>query len=257
MIPTRGANASSTRPSAAALLPAAALLLGGALLAGAPALGDQEPRPFIQVSGEGSVEVEPDEALMRIGVESEAPTAQEAQHETNRIAAAILEAVEGLGVDSQAVQTSQLRLLPVYEPSQPGRGEPRRPRVVAYRATNTVSVRLVDLARIGPVVDAAIGAEANRIEGLDLGLRDDTEARRRALTAAVEEARRKAETIAAALGVGLGAVLEVSDQGIRVPRLQMDQGRMEMMAAEPSTPIATGRIGVSANVAVRFAIDQE
>lgn len=256
MIPTR-AKSPSTLTSAAVPLTAIALLLGGILLAGAPAVGEEEPHPFIQVSGEGSVEVEPDEALVRIGVESEAPTAQEAQRETNRIAAAILEAIEDLGVDSQAVQTSQLRLLPVYEQSPPARGEPRRPRVVAYRATNTVSVRLVDLTRIGPVVDAAIGAEANRIEGLDLGLRDDTEARRRALTAAVEDARRKAETIATALGVGLGPVLEVSDQGVRVPRLEMEQRSMQMMAAEPSTPIATGRIGVSANVAVRFAIDQD
>lgn len=233
------------------------LLLATLLLLAVPAAGDEEARPFIRVSGDGSVEVEPDQALIRVGVESEAPTAGEAQQQTNRIANAVLDAVEGLGIERTAIRTSQLRLLPVYEQTPPSRGEPRRPRVVAYRATNTVSVRLEDLTRIGPVVDAAIDAEANRIEGLDLGLRDDTEARRRALTAAVEDARRKAETIAATLGVGLGPVLEASDQGIMVPKLEMQQRAMEMMAADASTPVATGTLTVSAGVMLRFAIDQE
>ncbi|MDX1645333.1 MAG: SIMPL domain-containing protein, partial [Thermoanaerobaculia bacterium] len=217
---------------------------------------DCEPRPFIRVSGEASVEVEPDQAMVRIGVESEAATARDAQLETNRIANAILVTVEELGIAPEALRTSQLRLLPVYESSQPQRGEPRRPRVVAYRATNTVSVRLGDLSRIGPVVDAAIEAGANRIEGLDLGLEDDTEARRRALVAAVEDAHSKAETIADALGVGLGPILEVGDQGIHVPRLAIQEQAMRGMAADTSTPVATGTIGVSASVMIRFGIDQ-
>lgn len=239
------------RPSRLAL--AAVLALAVAATAGAEA----ESRPFVQVTGDRSIQVEPDEAMVRIGIESEATNARQAQLETNRIGGAILAAISELGVDSRAVQTAQLSLWPVYESRPPESHGEHRPRIVAYRATNTVSVRLDDLTLIGPVVDAAIGAGANRIQGLDLGLRDDTAARRRALAAAVEEARGKAETIAEALGVRLGPVLEANDQGVQVPRIQMQQRALELAAADASTPVATGTITVSATVLLRFAIEQD
>ena len=216
--------------------------------------------PAITVSGSGEVRVAPDEAVVRVGVLAEHEDAAETQDRANRIARGILDGVSELGVPEEAVQTSRLVLSPVYEQPEPRPGGSRRssaPRIVAYRATNVVSVRLEELTRIGPVIDAAIEAGANRVEGVDFRLRDDREARETALTRAVEEARGKATTIAAALGVELGPVLEAREGGVSIDVPRFAGGpralTMEARAAEP-TPVATGDITVSANVTLRYQI---
>lgn len=238
------------RTIAHASLAVALLLLPG------PASAQDETTPaLLTVNGDATVEVEPDQAVVRMGVENQAPSAREAQSETNRVGEAILAAIEALGVGAEAIQTSQLQLQPVYETAPSNRGT-QQPRVVAYRATNTVSVSLVDLTRIGPVVDAGIAAGANRIDGIELGLQDDREARRQALVAAVGDARAKAKAIAAALEVDLGRVHEVVEQGVHVPMFELRQRSIGMMAADASTPIATGQLEVTATVVIRYRIEQ-
>lgn len=219
--------------------------------AAAPA---QEPSPpFLTVTGNGTVTVDPDQANVRIGVETEEPAARDAQLEANRIASAILGAMRDLDIRPEAVQTSRLVLSPIYERPSPQQ-ERREPRVIGYRATNTVSVELRDLTRIGPVLDAAIEAGANRIEGVEFGLQNDSEARRGALVAAVEDARMKAETIARALEVPLGPVLEIIDHGVSVPIPYRDAGGPMAMEAV-ATPVATGQISVSASLMIRYRIE--
>ncbi len=221
---------------------------------------DRTEPPAITVSGSGEVRVAPDEAVVRVGVLAEHEDAAETQDRANRIARGILDGVSALGVPEEAVQTSRLVLSPVYEQPEPRPGTSRRPsapRIVAYRATNVVSVRLEELTRIGPVIDAAIEAGANRVEGVDFRLRDDREAREKALTRAVEEARGKAATIAAALGVELGSVLEAREGGVSIDVPRFAGGPramvMEARAAEP-TPVAAGDITVSADVTLRYRI---
>lgn len=227
-----------------------------AMLAAPPGIAGQQaaPTPTITVSGEGTVHVDPDRARVRLGVESEAPLASDAQVETNRIANAIMAAMEELGIAADDIRTSRLSLYPVYADRTPDR--PRgEPEVAGYRATNTVSVTLEDLGRIGAVVDAAIAAGANRVEGVEFELRNATEARGRALAAAVEDARAKAEAIAAALGVTLGSIVETTEQGVSSPPIPFMARTEAAMAQDVSTPVSPGRIEVGASLMIRYAIE--
>ncbi len=234
-----------------------ALLLTGVLMAlpaGALAQG-ADATPAITVHGEGTVRVDPDRARVRLGVESEAPAARDAQRAANQIAHDILAAMGELGIEERDIQTSRLALYPVYEnrPERPG----SEPTITGYRATNTVTIELSDLTRIGSVVDAAIASGANRVEGVDFDLHDAADARARALTAAVDDARAKATAIAAALGVGLGRILETMEQGVSAPPIAMLARAEASFAQDVSTPIATGQIVVGASLTIRYAIDQE
>ncbi len=212
--------------------------------------------PTLTVSGSGEVHVEPDLAVVRLGILAQNEDAAAAQQEANRVARAILGGVEALGVPPEAVQTSRLVLSPVYEQPRP-QDRAREPRISAYRASNVVSVRLGDLTKIGPVIDAAVQAGANQVEGVDLRLEDDSSARQEALTRAVQEARQKAATMASALGVSLGPVLEATEGGVSIDIPRFSSGprmlRMEAVAPEP-TPISTGEITVSAQVTLRYRI---
>lgn len=213
--------------------------------------------PMLTVSANGESRVAPDEATVRLGVSAQATTAREAQDQVNRTAGAILEAVRKLGIPADRIQTSELNLGPVYGQGRPDR-EPQEPRIVGYQSSNVVSVQVEQLDKVGPVIDAGLGAGANRLEGVMFGLRDDRKARAEALTQAVEGARVKADALARALKVRLVRILEVAEGGIAVTPQPFLRGRVAMeSAAMADTPVSAGQVGVSASVTVRWEIAPE
>ncbi|HMB51992.1 MAG TPA: SIMPL domain-containing protein [Thermoanaerobaculia bacterium] len=218
---------------------------------------DADEPPRLAVQGEGQVRAEPDQAVVRLGVTAQAETAGAAQQQVNRVADGILSAVRALGVEERAVQTSQLSLYPVYSERQ--RRLPQQevgdPEIVGYRASNVVSVRLEDLAKIGPTIDGAVKAGANEVQGVDFSLQDDLEARKQALAHAVTEARAKAEAMAAALGLRLGPVIEVTEGGASVQPRRLEMASLSMRSGDAGAPVSPGDVAVRASVSVVFALE--
>jgi uncharacterized protein len=218
--------------------------------------GDMNPPdvPFLTVAGTGEVRVVPDEATVRLGVTRQAPAAQAAQEQVNEVAQGIRAAVLKLGITEEQIQTSQLSLHPVYAQQKPG--VPEEPRIVAYQASNTVSVRVEKLGLAGPVIDAGLKAGANQLEGIQFGLRNELPARERALREAVMSARSKARAIADALDVRLREVLEVEEGGVslRPPIIPFAMGGA-LSRAEAATPVSPGEVTVNASVTIRYRID--
>lgn len=189
----------------------------------------------------------PDEAIVRLGIVRQASDAQTAQNQANSVAQEILSAIGKAGVPSKDIQTSRLVLSPVYS-----RGADQH--IVSYNATNTVSVRLDNLAIVGNVIDAGLKAGANQLEGVQFRLRNELPSREQALKEAVQEARGKAQAMAEALRVNLGEVLEASEGGVSVvPRVQAF-ARTAEPAALTSTPVSPGEIEIRANVTIRYRI---
>lgn len=232
-----------------------ATLPAGAQMPEPPDPHRHDPVPTVTVSGAGEVRVAPDLATVSLGVVAQKESARAAQQEASRIAQDILDAITALDVPEEAVQTSQLVLTPVYEQGGPRQQVPTEPRIIAYRASNVVSVRLDDLARIGPAIDAGIDAGANQVQGVDFQLEDDREAREEALRRAVREARGKAAAMAEALEVSLGTVLDAREGGVTIHRPEFGQVRMMAMEAQAAdTPVSPGEITVSANVTLSYRI---
>ena len=209
--------------------------------------------PVIVVSGDVTIRVPPDEATVRLGISKQAPTAQVAQDQANTVATDILAGIAKTGIAAKDVKTSGLTLNPVYAPRGPNSNE--GPRIVAYQATNVVSVHVIDLTKVGPVIDAGLRAGANEIQGVQFGLRDDLAAHQQALKQAVAEAQKKAETIAEGVHAQLGPPLEITENNASVvlrPQFAMAAARI---AAEPApTPISAGEVEVHANVTIRYRI---
>jgi uncharacterized protein YggE len=213
------------------------------------------PQPMLVVTGNARILVVPDEATVRLGIVRQATTAQLAQEQANAAGQEILSAIQKAGVPSNQIQTARLVLSPVYAPRNPDSRD--APRIVAYNATNTVSVRLDNLSNIGKVIDAGLKAGANQIEGVLFNLRNDLPSREQALKQAVEEARSKAQVMAEAARVNLVEVLEVAEGGVSVllEREQPLNGRV-LAAAAPNveTPVSPGQIEVRATVTIRYRI---
>lgn len=143
----------------------------------------------LQVTGTGKVQVTPDEAVIRLGVVTEAKTAAEATASNARRTQAVIDAVSTL--PNHGVTTEGLSLNPIisYDPNT------RVPTIVGFRATNGVEIR-TKVAYAGQIYDAGIGAGANQSSDITFQVQDETPYREDALRIAVEAAQREAELVA-------------------------------------------------------------
>jgi uncharacterized protein YggE len=208
--------------------------------------------PTLEVGGQGEAKAAPDVAVVRLGAEAQAKTAQAAQSQVSAVMERALQKIRAVGIAERDIQTTGVRLHPVYE-RQP-RGDETPPEVVAYRASNTVQVEVQNLSLIGRVIDAGVGAGANRVEDISFDLRDDTAARTQALREAVAQARSKAEVLAKAMDVRLVAVHEVQEGGVHVIPPRPYGGARFARAEAVGTPIQPGELRVQASVVVRYRI---
>ncbi len=209
--------------------------------------------PTLTATGHGEVTAPPDHATVRLGAEAQAEDADAAQAAVNATMQKALKQIRKAGVAERSIQTLGLRLTPVYSSPKPGH-ESEPPRVVAYRAANTIQVQVDDLPLVGKVIDAGVQAGANRLEGVSFELKDDLPPRLRALRQAADEAKAKARAMAEALGVELVHVREATEGGVSIqPRQEMLAGAARAMGAT-ATPVHPGELRIQATVTLRYEI---
>jgi uncharacterized protein YggE len=202
----------------------------------------------IDVSASGEVQVTPDAAEIIFSVETVGTTAQQAGQENARVMQRVIAAVSAAGVPRDSVVTRGYSVNPEYAEARGG--EP--PRIRGYRASNQVVVKAPRIDQVGALIDVALGAGANRFDGVSFLVRNPEPARQEALRAAVARARSSAEVIASALGVRLGTVLTAATS-VNIPR-PVAYARMAAMAEAAPTPIQPGEQTVRADVTVSFSI---
>ncbi len=211
----------------------------------APALA-QTPPPAISVTGEATVSVPPDQAQIDAGVTSDAKTAREASDVNNAAMGKVLLALKGAGIDEKDYQTSRLSLQPQYAPNRSGPSP-----VVGYRASNRVTVKLRDVAKVASIIDVLVGAGANELGGINFMVSQASKLLDEAREKAVADARRKAEIYAKAAGVTLGEPLSISEEGSAAP---VFRGKMVGGMAASAAPVAQGEETLSVTVGVSWAI---
>jgi uncharacterized protein len=234
-------------PLLAACGGASAQSLGTPVAAAVPA---QDPvERTITVGGAGTVELEPDRAIVAIAVETQGRTAQEAAAANAQRMDAVIAAIRRAGIPQAQIRTTGYMLHPDYRHERE-----REPVIVGYRATNRVLVTIDDIARVGNVIDQSIGAGANRVEGVNFGLRDPEAARQEALRLAVQNARAAAQTLATAAGAALGDALQISAGAAHAPPppLPMMRGMVALEAAAVETPVTPGQVSFTATVTIVY-----
>lgn len=201
----------------------------------------------VTVVGVGEAEAIPDRAHFQIGVEVRRPTAEEARDSSARAQQAVLEALRRFGIESRDIRTAQLRVMPDYDHSERGR------KFLGYVVTNQVQVQSRALDKLGPTIDAALGAggELVRLDGLTFEVSDPAPVRRKARELAVANARAEAEHLTSLLNAALESVISVEESSAQPPvpvAMRMDA------AALKSTPIEAGTSQVRVEVRVRWSI---
>lgn len=207
-----------------------------------------EDRATLTMTGEGRSAAAPDMATITLGVVAEADTARAAMDEASASVRALLEALTAAGIEGRDVQTSALTLNPLWNTYSE---TPSKPEITGFTASNTVTVRVRALDGLGAVLDRVLDTGANSFNGLQFGLQDPQPAEDAARTAAVADARRKAELVAGAAGVRLGPIVSITEAGGMMPPQPMM--RMDAAMAE-SVPVAAGELEIVKQVTIVWQI---
>jgi len=232
----------------------------------------------IHVTGAGTVTVQPDLAILNIGVSATADTVKEAMNKANTSLNAMLEALKKHGIESKDIQTTHFSVYPKYDSyetySCPKDGQPAiapdrsmpsdachrewKQKLTGYQVTNQLTIKIRGDKEVGPVIDdmVAAGGDAAQVQGIHFTVDDTKALAAKAREAAVKAAMEQAQQFATLTGVGLGKLVYISQSGGEIPVSMASKDLAFAPGAEfAPTPIKTGEVEVTVTVQAVFAID--
>jgi uncharacterized protein len=230
----------------------AAACLVAPLTVPAEAQSHRQEAPVIEgtiltLSAEGSVTAAPDMAVVNLGVMTEGATAEAAMRANSQRMTALVQVLRRAGIAERDIQTSGLSVSPqyVYHNNE-------APRISGYHANNQVTVRVRDLDSLGRVLDQAIAAGGNTLNGVSFGLQDPDTAMNGARQDAVREALARAQLYASAAGLRVHRIISISEGGGYAPPPYYPMpmaARMEGAdMAAPPPPVAPGELETRVNL---------
>ena len=213
----------------------------------------------IAVTGAGTTSVKPDIALVNLGIEVTATTVADARSRAATTMDNLTKAVKGKGVAAADIQTQFFNIYPQYGVGTPN-SKPGTPEIVGYTVNNQVQLKVRNLDSVSDVLDSAIAAGGNniRVNGLQFTIEKPEQYLAKAREEAVQNAKARAEVLAKAAGVKVGAARSISESGGSFPEFDKSQS---MPAQAPGgrggpTPVSPGQETLSVTVNVVFEIDR-
>ncbi|GGW88470.1 SIMPL domain-containing protein [Alteromonas halophila] len=205
-----------------------------------------QQQTVIEVNGQGAVNTVPDGFVLEVVLEEKGETVsklnQALQHELTQVVDFLLEQ----GVEKAHIQSMQVRLQPNYVSTPNGR-EPQ-----GFVLAREVRITQQSITTFDAIIDGILQRGVDRINKFRFTSSEEASAYERALVLAVKDAKSRAALMAKELGVTLGEVVAISERGGNMPAPVM---RAEMMMKD-SSPSMPGQTQTSAQVNVRFAINQ-
>jgi uncharacterized protein YggE len=179
---------------------------------------------------------------MTVSAESRARNPKDAQQRNAEAMTPVIDKLRGAGIPTEAIRTIGYDLQQEWDfvnNQRVSRG---------YVARNTVEVRIDSLERVGELLELAVGSGATSVGGVRFDVKDRAKLEREALRLAVEDARGRADAVAAAAGRGIAGVrrIDALPIGGPVPMPRLAVARENAVADAP--PIAPGQIEIRAQV---------
>lgn len=217
---------------------------------------------ILTVSGSGTVYLEADCAYASLGVNMDGQDLTTLQKQVNETVNAIYAALLEAGLETEDISTARLYINPVYDyqyesASFSGYSEPKS-KIVGYTIDHALSIRANKIERLGAYIDAAFAAGANSFDSIYFTAQNDADAKQKALELAVNNAREKAETIAAASGRQLGDIVEITEGAAANYGYANATGArfaMEETASyDVSTTVRASQVEVGASVQITYEL---
>ena len=208
----------------------------------------------IWVTGEGTVSVVPDIAILNLGVEAQEASVAEAQRQAAEAMAAVTVVLDEQGIAEKDIRTRYFSIYPVK------RWQNDEEILIGYRVSNMVAVKIRNVDNTGVIIDAvaAAGGDFTRINSISFTVDDPTDYYEDVRELAMEDAQEKAKQLAKLAKVDLGTPTYINEGSIYVPT-PYDFYRGEAVPAPapaPTTSISPGETEIRLTVQVVYSIGQ-
>lgn len=214
----------------------------------------------IWVSGQASIDIEPDLAVLMLGVEARELTVAEAREAAAQAMTSVRQALTGLGVAEDDIVTTSFSITPqtVWVEVKDAIGTHGEPRITGYIVSNSLRVKIRNLDDVGEVVDSAAEAGGNliRINSISFTVDDASSYGEQLRQLASADAKAKAQLYADAMGVQLGPLVYLGETGSSAPVMTAPAAEMAMakLDVRTSTPISGGDVSLTTNIQAAFSI---
>ena len=204
----------------------------------------------IAVDGQAVIEVEPDSATLRLGVQSRQTDLDSARSRVVDVTRAFLAVADDLDIDRDQIQTTGLNIRPEYLWDSDDNSQ----KLLGYFVQRDIVVELGNLDKLGDVLEQAVDAGVNQVQPPNLKHSNERDLRRRALAAATRDARANARVIAETLDATLGDVISVSTSQSRAPAPPYPAMAMREASVAGAETYSSGQIRIEASVDAVFGI---
>jgi len=242
------------RRTATPLLLALSLALGASMTAHAdpssPSIAAAAEGTLLNISANAEATRVPDVATLSAGVVTQAADGNSAMRQNAQQMDKVLAAIKAAGIAERDVQTSGVSLNPQYRYA-----DNEAPKITGYQASNTVSLKVRDIAKLGKVLDALAAQGANQINGPQFEIDQPEPVYDEARLAALKKAQARAQTYAKSLGLQVRRIVSISENAVGGFRpMPMMRAQAAGMAMDKATPVAPGESTVSVNLDVVFEL---
>ena len=204
----------------------------------------------VYVGADGKFESAPDTALLQFRISVQEDAAQKAYEHASKDAEQVRQVLRANGIEPKAANVGFLSVQPVYE------WKPKQ-KVIGYRVTTDITLKLKDFSKIGPITQQLADANVSETQTLNYTLETIDEAKNKAVEDAYRRARNSADAIARASGRTLGELSYASvdtfeNQRIPVPRMAHAMATRIESAPPPTEEFTPQTVTVTAHVNALF-----
>jgi uncharacterized protein YggE len=212
-----------------------------------PASAQDDLRSTVSVVGDGRVLVQPDTIFTGFGVESASTDLTTAQNDAFARMQSVIDAVVAQGVPREDIKTRSINITPEYDQQQ-------RTSIRGYRVSSSIQVQIRDVTAAGQIIAAAVAAGANRVDGINFSVADQTPFKDQARAMAMTNARQKADQLASLAGLRVTAVKSISESDATSTPVRAERA----VAAAPAAaapPVEPGEQEIRTQVSVTYIIE--
>src|SRR5580765_3605943 len=208
----------------------------------------------IYAGADGKFESAPDTAVIRMDMASQQDTSRAAYDHVAAAVDRVRQILKANGIDVKTAQFALYQMQPMYDWKNPKR------KVIGYRVTTDVTLKLRDFTKIGVLTEQLADIEDTQNQSVNYTLEDIEQAKAKASEDALKKARNQANAVAVAGGRSLGDLLYASvdvNQTNIVPVMAM--ASMARSAAPAATPppmadFTPQTVTINAHVNALFAL---
>ncbi len=218
------------------------------------------PTNTISVSGKGEVFGVPNIAEFTFSVNEKGDTVTVAQKKATEKMNAVLAYLKGAKISDKDIKTQSYNINPMYEYQQSVCTKfscpPARSILTGYEVSQSVSVKVRDVARAGEVLSGIGSLEVQNLSGLNLTVDNQDALAREARQIAISDAEVQAKNLAKDLGVRLVRIVSFNESGYNppMPMYFSKDSYATGSVANPAPEIPVGQNKITSNVTITYEI---